>query len=107
MNTLDSAQDIINTIVEAERRDKLPVEIQKEMLEEHKSVPRTNAGKRLHGYTEEAVERRTTSLERLRAELDRGGAKDPVVFEELQKLQEERVKAERELRKFEPRRWFF
>jgi hypothetical protein len=107
MNTLESAQEIINTIVEAKRKDKLRVEIQREMLEEHKSVPRTQAGKRLHGYTKEAVERQKSTLKLFKAELVGRGACDPADLEQLRILQEELVKAERDLRKFESRRWFF
>ncbi|KAJ3571941.1 hypothetical protein NP233_g3417 [Leucocoprinus birnbaumii] len=75
LGTLESAQDIVNQIVGVECQEQQNtleqiIEIQTEMLVEHKSVPSTQAGRHVKGDAEELIRRQNEALEQLSAERD-------------------------------------
>ncbi|KAF5351182.1 hypothetical protein D9756_008403 [Leucocoprinus leucothites] len=111
----ESARGIINQVVDAERENQRRLHerivlIQQEIVNEAKSIPRTRAGRHLHGIMEEKVERQSGILEQLKTELTHSEGHNAEVIEELlsqlRSLQQEKEEAAMDLQKLERhRRW--
>lgn len=112
-NSKDSAWDIIDCIIATESQKRL-VRIQEEMVTQGKKLPNTDAGRQLHGITQELIDRQNDLFKRMKEEL--GQNVDQVVvqalLEELKELQKDREKALEDMRQLDSRllgelnRWF-
>ncbi|KAF5356829.1 hypothetical protein D9756_006606 [Leucocoprinus leucothites] len=107
LRTSHSAEDIVNEIANAECNAQVRVlnqmRIQKEMVDEHKPLPHTQAGKRLHRLINELVGRRNGLLEQLMEEQVHSVQQDPravgEILDELKSLQRGIEKAKRDMQR--------
>ncbi|KAJ3562352.1 hypothetical protein NP233_g9632 [Leucocoprinus birnbaumii] len=107
--TLESAGQIIHAIVEAEYRNQTRLHeqimlIQREMVIEHNSLPRTRSGQYLHGLLTQLVEERSEEIRHLKKSDQRVDIRLSGEDETLGALQRDMENLERDLRKLE-RNW--
>ena len=100
--TQDSAWRIFNYIIDARAKARLAaIRIQMELVEQGKEVPKTDAGKHLHGLLQGLVMKQGGMIEQLRNELVKSAGRDRAVIdallEELSRLREERAQTMREV----------
>ncbi|KAJ3570078.1 hypothetical protein NP233_g4640 [Leucocoprinus birnbaumii] len=101
--TQESAWSIFNSLLRIQHENRLIhlVRIQEELVNQKKSIPRTTAGKRLHGFVQEVALRQTKVIEQLKAELLKSGGQDRMVIdsllEDLSRLQEEKKRTKWEM----------
>lgn len=102
--TQDSAWGIFNHIIhtrERARRASAAVRIQMELVQQGKDVPRTDAGKHLHGLLQGLAMKQGGMIEQLRNELLKSAGQDRAVvdalLDELSRLREERTQTMREM----------
>ncbi|KAJ3565887.1 hypothetical protein NP233_g7354 [Leucocoprinus birnbaumii] len=102
-NTEGSAWDIFNHLLRIQPVDKLAhlVKIQQELVNEKKTVPATQAGKRLHNIMQNVVVNQARVIEQLKVELVKSAGQDQSVInallQELSQLGQEREKARKEV----------
>ncbi|KAF7761726.1 hypothetical protein Agabi119p4_9718 [Agaricus bisporus var. burnettii] len=103
-NSKDSAWDIIDCIIDIESQKRW-VRIQEEMVTQGKKLPNTDAGRQLHGITQELIDRQNDLFKRMKEEL--GQNVDQMVvqalLEELKELQKDREKALEDMRQLDSR----
>ncbi|KAJ3552254.1 hypothetical protein NP233_g12923 [Leucocoprinus birnbaumii] len=106
--TRESAWSIFNSLLRIQHENRLIhlVHIQEELVNQKRSVPRTTAGKRLHGFVQEVALRQTKVIEQLKAELLKSGGQDRMVIdsllEDLSRLQEEKKRTKWEMDALDP-----
>ncbi|KAF5356827.1 hypothetical protein D9756_006604 [Leucocoprinus leucothites] len=108
LRTSHSAEDIVNEIANAERNAQVRtlnemMRIQKELVDEHKTLPHTQAGRHLHRLIQDLVGRQNALLEQLMEELGRSVQQDPRavggLLDELKSLQQEMEKSKKDTKK--------
>jgi arsenate reductase-like glutaredoxin family protein len=102
LNSKESTCDIIDYIIDIESQKRC-VRIQEEMVAQGKKLPNTDAGRQLHGITQELIDRQNDLFRRMKVEL--GETADQTVIQallkEMSELQKDREKALKDMRQLD------
>ncbi|KAF5356830.1 hypothetical protein D9756_006607 [Leucocoprinus leucothites] len=102
------SKDIVNEIANTESNAQVRISdqvmrIQKELVDEHKLLPQTKAGKHLHRFIQDLVGRQNGLLEQLMEELGHSVQQDSravgEILDELKSLQQEIEKAKKDMQR--------
>jgi hypothetical protein len=101
-NSKESTWDIIDYIIDIESQKRC-VRIQEEMVAQGKKLPNTDAGRQLHGITQDLIDRQNDLFRRMKVELGETAEKTVVqaLLQEMNELQKEREKALRDMRQLD------
>ena len=93
-NTVQSAHDVVRKIV---TNTPLVLQIQRELLDEHKDIAETAAGKLVNRELNDQIERHRTELDQIQQEMEQ--AKKEGDEETRRELEEEKVKLQEQMEK--------